>query len=250
MTFLRRAAAPLLLVVLALPAAGAGPEIPPSPTTYVTDGARILPTDVREALEAKLAGFEDETSNQVVVWIEPRVPEGTTLEEYANACFGAWKVGQRDKKNGVVFFVFPEERAARIEVGYGLEGALPDALAGRIHNDEVFPRFRAGDFAGGVTAGVDAIIAATKGEYRGTGGRHGRAGRGGGGEGIPWPLLLFLIFFVLPAVFGRRRRSYWWLGGGGFGSGGFGGFGGGWGGGGGFSGGGGLSGGGGASGRW
>lgn len=246
MKALRLAAAALLLVAAASLRA-AGPAVPPSPTTYVTDRAGVLPEETRSRLEARLAGFEDETSNQVLVYIEERIPEGTTLEEYATESFAAWKVGQRDRKNGAVLFLFPQDRAARLEVGYGLEGALPDALAGRILNDELFPRLRQGDWGGGVSAAVEAILAATKGEYTGTGRR-----RGARRERIPWPVLLFIVFFVLPAIFGRRRRRYWYLGGGGFGGGGFGGGwgGGGWGGGGGFSGGGGLSGGGGASGRW
>jgi uncharacterized protein len=123
-------------------------------------------------------------------------------------------------------------------------------LAGRILDGELIPKAKTGDWDGAISAAVDSAIAATKGEYKGTGRRARRPSRG---EGIPWPLILFIIFVVLPLVFGKRRRRYWYLGGGGWGSGGFGGFGGGGfggGGGGGFSGGGGSFGGGGASGRW
>jgi uncharacterized protein len=234
-----------LLLGSALPAAAAPPSLPPSPTHYVTDKAGVLSPAERSSFEARLAGFEDETSNQFLIYVEPKIPEGTTLEEYAAACFKAWGVGQRQKKNGLVLFVFPQSRAARFEVGYGLEGALPDALAGRILEQQVLPHFKEGNFGSGIEAGVTAAIEATKGEYKGTGRRPVQTGRRG--RGFPWGLLLFLLFFILPAVFGRRRSPYWFIGGGGFGSGGFGGFGGG---GGGFSGGGGWSGGGGASGRW
>ena len=236
-----------LLLGTALLAVAAPPTLSPSPTHYVTDKAGALSPDERNSLEARLAGFEDETSNQLLVYVEPKIPEGTTLEEYAAASFKAWGVGQRQKKNGIVLFVFPQSRAARFEVGYGLEGALPDAMAGRILQEQILPQFKEGNFGKGIEAGVTAAIAATGGEYKGTGPvpvRTNRRGRGG----FPWRLLLFLAFFVLPALFGRRRSPYWYIGGGGFGSGGFGGFGGG--GGGGFGGGGGSSGGGGASGRW
>ncbi len=147
--------------------------------------------------------------------------------------------------------MFPQSRAARIEVGYGLEGALPDVVASRILRNEAIPRFSRGDFDGGVRAAVEAAMEATRGEYKGTGRRlSGRTGRG-----IPGWVVPLLLFFVLPLVFsglglGGGRRRYWYIGGGGWGGGGFGGGWGGGGGGGGFSGGGGSFGGGGASGSW
>ena len=175
-----------------------------------------------------------------------------------------WQPGQTGKNNGAVLFVFVDDRKMRIEVGYGLEGVLPDALAHRIQEEEILPRFRAGDYPGGIEAGVNAIIAATKGEYKGTGSTVASRSRRRGGSGFPGcGLILFLLFFLfLPLLRASRWRTYgrrgWWGGGGGWG--GFGGFGGGgWGGGGGFggggggggfSGGGGSFGGGGSSGSW
>ncbi|MEO6324545.1 MAG: TPM domain-containing protein, partial [Thermoanaerobaculia bacterium] len=158
-----------LLSLSALDAGAAMPALPPSPTHYVTDKAAILSAEERGALEARLAGFEDETSNQFLVYIEQKVPEGTTLEEYAAAAFKAWGVGQREKKNGLVLFVFPESRVARFEVGYGLEGTLPDALAGRILQEEILTAFKDGNYSAGIEAGVTAAITATKGEFRGKG---------------------------------------------------------------------------------
>ena len=217
----------------------------------MTDKAGALSPGMAASLEQRLESFEKETSNQFLVYTERAVPEGTTLEEYTVACAQAWKAGQTQRKNGMILFVFPESRKVRLEVGYGLEGAMPDALAVRILDEQVLPRFRSGDYDGGISAGVDAAIAATKGEYKGTGRTQGRKSAGR----LPFPLLIllgFLFFFVIiPALLGRGRgysyinRGGW--GGGGFG-GGFGGFGGG--GGGGFSGGGGSFGGGGASGGW
>jgi len=243
---------PLFLFVslfLFLPSAAftAGPVVPPVPTRYVTDKAGVIAPDVVRQLEARLADFERETSNQFLVYTQNTLPDGTTLEEYTVACAQAWKAGQTQRKNGMILFVFPGSRKARLEVGYGLEGAMPDALARQVLDEQVIPRFRTGDYSGGISAGVSAAIAATRGEYKGTGKTRGQ----GKEPFLPVPLLLgiiFLFFFgIVPTIFGRGRGGYSYIGRGGWGSGGFGGFGGG---GGGFSGGGGSFGGGGASGSW
>jgi uncharacterized protein len=237
-------------------------KLPPKPERYVTDLSGVLPPDRAEALNRKLEQFERDTSNQVLVWIDRRVPEGFVLEDFTVRAFQKWKVGQAKQDNGAVLFVFTEDRKVRIEVGYGLEGVLPDITAKRIIEDEILPRFRANDYPGGVEAGVDAMFAATKGEYKGTGTTVDERTRRRTGlpiRGCAGPLFFLLIFVVLPMLARRNRRRWrtfggsgWWTGGGGFGGGGWSGGGGGWsgGGGGGFSGGGGSSGGGGASGSW
>ncbi len=245
----------LSLLLLAGVLAAAGPVVPPTPTRYVTDNAGVIASDANARLETRLADFERETSNQFLVYTQTTIPEGTTLEEYTVACAQAWKAGQTQRKNGMILFVFPGSRKARLEVGYGLEGAMPDALARRVLDEQVIPRFRTGDYSGGISAGVTAAIAATRGEYKGTGRTRGQRQE----RGLPFPLFLALLFFfffgIIPFFFGRRG-GYSYIGRGGWGSGGFGGFGGfggggfGGGGGGGFSGGGGSFGGGGASGSW
>lgn len=234
-------------------------EVPPKPDRYVTDLAGVLPADRAEALNSRLEQFERETSNQILVWISPRLPENAVLEEFTVAAARKWQAGQAGKNNGAVLFVFPQDRKMRIEVGYGLEGVLPDAIAHRIQEEEILPRFRRGDYAGGVEAGVSAMIAACKGEYKGSGRTVAeRRGRSSGSiSGCVVPLLLLFFFILLPLLrLGTRGwRTYgsrgWWTGGGGWG-GGFGSSGGGGGGfsGGGFSGGGGSFGGGGSSGSW
>jgi uncharacterized protein len=235
----------IVACALAASPAAAGPAIPPAPTRHVTDHAGVLPADTVRALEEKLSAFEAATSIQFLVYSDRKLPEGAELEEWTVAVSRAWRAGQKERSNGLVLFVFPDSRAARFEVGYGLEGALPDALAGRILQNEAIPRFKNEDFDGGVRAAVDGAIAATKGEYKGTGRAPGRSRRG---QGVPLWVILLVAFVVLPILFGGSRRKYWYIGGGGFGGGGFGGgFGGG---GGGWSGGGGSFGGGGASGRW
>jgi uncharacterized protein len=242
---MRRLIPGLLAGALAAPLAGAGPAIPPAPTRHVTDHAGVLSAETVRSLEEKLAAFEAATSSQFLVYTDRRLPEGAELEDWTVEVARAWRAGQKERNNGLILFVFPDSRAARFEVGYGLEGALPDALAGRILQNEAIPRFQSGDWDGGVRAAVDAAIAATKGEYQGTGRTPVRSRRDGG---IPPWVVFLVVFVVLPILFGGSRRRYWYIGGGGFGGGGFGGgFGGG---GGGWSGGGGSFGGGGASGRW
>ncbi len=234
-------------------------QLPPKPDRYVTDRAGVL-GDRAESLNSKLEQFERETSNQILVWIDRKIPENFTLEDFTVRAAQKWKAGQAKTDNGAVLFVFTDDHKLRIEVGYGLEGVIPDITANRIVQDEIVPHFRSGDYAGGIEAGVDAMIAATKGEYKGTGTTVDESSRrrSSNFSGCIVPALFFLIFFVLPLFRRRSRRgktfggSGWWLGGGGFGGGG-GGWGGGGGfsgGGGGFSGGGGSFGGGGASGSW
>ncbi len=255
----------LLLLVLALtaatPARAAKEDaLPPKPSRYVTDRTGVLSGGRAEALNSRLEDFEKETSNQILVWVDRHVPENFTLEEYTVAAARKWAAGQKDRNNGAVLFVFVEDRKMRIEVGYGLEGVLPDALAHRIQEEEILPRFRSADYAGGIEAGAAAMIAAAKGEYRGTGSTVASRSRrrGGSPAGCISPFLFLLFFLFIPLLRLSRWRTYgsrgWWSGGGGWG--GFGGFGGGGGGGfgggggGGFSGGGGSFGGGGSSGSW
>jgi uncharacterized protein len=229
--------------------------VPEKPQRYVTDRAGVFGPGQAEALNAKLEQFERETSNQILVWVDRKVPEGFTLEDFTVRAAEKWGPGGKKVDNGAILFVFSEDRKARIEVGYGLEGVLPDVTAKRIIDDVMIPRFRAGDFPGGIAAAVDAMMAATRGEFKGTGSTRGegrRRQRDVSGSCVGFAIF-FGVFFVLPMIFRRNRlfRTHggggWWTGGG-FGGGGFGG--GGFGGGGGFSGGGGSFGGGGASGSW
>lgn len=142
----------------------------PKPSRYVTDRAGVLPEPRAAALNEKLAAFERQTSDQILVYVDRRVPEGTTLEELGAKSIREWGVGQKGKSNGLIFFVFSDDRKMRVEVGYGLEGAIPDARAHRVTDEIVKPYFRRGDFAGGIEAGVDGLLAAARGEpFAGTG---------------------------------------------------------------------------------
>lgn len=160
----------LILLLIATVSSVALAQLPPSPSpSYIADRSNVLNPATRNTLNGQLAQFERETSNQIVVAIEPNLPRTETLESYANKLFNHWQIGQKSRNNGVLLLVITGQRELRIEVGYGLEGTLPDATAKRIIDNDIVPRFRNGDFDGGVQAGVNSIIAATKGEYRGTG---------------------------------------------------------------------------------
>jgi uncharacterized protein len=222
--------------------------IPPAPTEFVTDRAGFLSSDFASRLTSQLEAYEHGTGHQVIVYID-RTTGGVPIDDWAVRAFKAWGVGRKDEKDGAALFIFSDDHRIRIEVGYGLEDKLPDARAGRIIQNEMAPRIRAGDRDGAVKTGVEQMLAAIGGKPE-----PGRQAAGKGSLlGVVMPIILFIVIFLI------ARRHPWallliggrgWGGrGGGWGGGGWGG--GGWGGGGGgFSGGGGSSGGGGASGGW
>ncbi|MBI3043942.1 MAG: TPM domain-containing protein [Betaproteobacteria bacterium] len=132
-------------------------------TGRVVDTAEILKPDTRRRLAEALRAHEQATTNQIAVLTVPTL-HGESVEEYALRVFEQWKLGQKGKDNGVLVVVAPQDRRMRIEVGYGLEGTLPDATAARIIRNVMTPRFREGDFDGGVTQGAAAIIAQLEGK--------------------------------------------------------------------------------------
>ncbi len=141
-------------------------------TGRVTDNAEILSASVRTALTERLKAHEDRTGNQIAVLTVSSL-EGESIEEYAEAVFKEWKLGQKGKDNGILIIVAPQDRRMRIEVGYGLEGALPDSLAGSIIRNAMTPRFKTGDYGSGIEAGVNAVITVLEGgkapEFENTG---------------------------------------------------------------------------------
>lgn len=129
----------------------------PALSGRVVDAAGVLDGAMRTALDAQLAAQEAKTSDQVVVATIPSL-QGTSVEDYANRLFRHWKIGQTEKNNGVLLLVAPSERKVRIEVGYGLEGVLPDAVASTIISTAILPAFRSGDIGAGIRQGVAAIL--------------------------------------------------------------------------------------------
>jgi uncharacterized protein len=225
--------------------------IPPPRAAYFNDYAHIVSAGTAAKLDQTLEDFERQSSDQIVVAVFPKMQSDSSIEDYTVRVARSWQVGQKNKNNGAVLFVFVQDHKMFLQVGYGLESVLPDALCKRIIDEQISPRFKAGDFDGGLTAGVQAILAATKGEYKGTGttvAEHLRRLK----EIAPkvFIVIIFVLIFVVFLRGGKLGRGYscWTFGSGGS-SGGWGG-GGFSGGGGGFSGGGGSFGGGGAGGSW
>jgi uncharacterized protein len=223
-------------------------EVPEKPQGRVTDYTGTLSPNEKGTLERKLADFERETTNQIAVLLIPSL-QGESLEDYSIRLAEKWKIGQKGKNNGVILLIVKNDHKLRIEVGYGLEGALPDALSGSIIRNEIAPRFKTGHFFLGIEAGLNAIMAATQGEYKPV--RKRRSGSQFSSWGMFLPFLLLFGLFAFLSLFARKKHfhsggSGGWTSGGGFLGGGSS-----WGdSGGGFSGGGGDFGGGGSSGDW
>lgn len=241
---------PVLLLCLSLTAAVSAQDITfPELTGRVVDNANMLEPGVERQLAARLAAHEQATGNQVVVATLENL-QGRTIEEFGYQLGRAWGIGQQGEDNGALLLVARDERAVRIEVGYGLEGELTDAISSNIIHGVILPRFRQGQFAEGIAEGATAMIEALGGEYQmrqAADGEEASAGKKA--------LVLFLVFggwlflAMITTTGGRSGRGGLLMGALAAGAlgGGRGGFGGG---GGGFSGGGGGFGGGGASGGW
>ncbi|WP_028081734.1 TPM domain-containing protein [Solimonas soli] len=280
---LRRAFAALLLVLLAAAPAFADVAVP-ALAARVTDQTGTLTAEQKAALEQKLAAFEQRKGSQIAILIVPTT-EPETIEQYSIRVAEQWKLGRKGVDDGLLILVARNDRTLRIEVGYGLEGVVPDAIAHRVIDEIIVPRFRDGDYYGGLDAGVDQLIKVVDGEplpppperQRRSGGKleslipilffalvaaqflrrvfgagFGSLLAGGAVFGLAW---LFSGMLLLAAFFGLVAFVLTLFGaviplGGGWNSRGGGGFGGGGFGGGGFGGGGGGFGGGGASGRW
>jgi uncharacterized protein len=129
----------------------------PPLTGRVVDQANVISPEARTALQQKLAELESKSSIQLVVATVASL-DGQEIEPYANELFRNWKLGDKVKNNGVLLLVAPKERRVRIEVGYGLEGTLTDALSKIIITNAIAPRFKEGDYSGGISRGVDDII--------------------------------------------------------------------------------------------
>lgn len=249
----------LALLVLTFCAEPAQKAALPANDGWVTDRAGLLSAGEQRTLEEELEAYAKKTGHEIAVVTVPDLGGGS-IEDLARDIGREWKIGREDVSDGAVLAISKADRAVRIEVGRGLEGALTDSVSGRIIRDVIVPRFKSGDFYAGISAGVKAIQAAIAGEPIAP-----RKSRGEAGASVLF-LVALVLFFIVMAVANRRsrgsgprggRRSRGYLGPlilpggfGGFGGrGSFGGGGGGGGGFGGFGGGGGFSGGG-ATGSW
>ncbi len=166
----------------------------------VTDLAGVLTPDQKASLDSKLQELERTDSTQVAVLIIPSL-EGESLEDYSIRVAEAWRLGQKGRDNGALLFISIKDRKIRIEVGYGLEPTLTDARSGQIIRNEIVPRFREGDFYGGIDAGVTGIIQTIHGVYQAAPASETRSSRrGSGGLFNLIIILLFPLFWVLSAT--------------------------------------------------
>nr|WP_276046445.1 TPM domain-containing protein [Sphingomonas sp. GC_Shp_1] len=212
---------------------------PPKFTGLVVDAANVLPPQTEADLTAKLQALQRDTKRQLVVATIPDL-QGLPLEDYGNKLIRSWGVGLKDVNNGAILFIAPNEpaghRGPRIEVGYGLEPFLTDALSSVIINQDMIPKLRAGDVPGAMTAGTDAMIAQLRASPEEAKARtdaavqafdktHRRTAQRGGGVPIGmifWGVIL--LFVLLPLLRGRKRAGPWgqrYQGGGGGASGGW-----------------------------
>lgn len=194
--------------------------IPPKPAKYVTDNAHVLDVARASALNEKLAQFERDTSNQILVYVDRKLPADTTIEQLGSEAMHQWGVGQKGKDNGAVLFLFIDDRKMRIEVGYGLEPVLTDAKSREITSTIIKPRLKANDYDGAVEQGADAMLAVARGEKsKGTGRTvHERRPQGQRGPdfeivsilllflGLPILIVILLIVFLVRSK--RMPRNY------------------------------------------
>jgi uncharacterized protein len=215
----------------------------------VHDEAKVLSSGFVNQLEQTLKSHEDSTGNQIAVLIVPSL-QGDVLEDYTLRVAEAWKLGSAKNDNGVLLFIAINDRKARIEVGEGLEGPLPDALCNQIIRNELAPYFRQDNYEAGVAASINAILKSIAGEYQAEAQPITKR-RTRGGSFLS-TIVILIIIIIISSIRNRGNRGGGWLSGGGFYGGGWSGRsgGGGWSGGGGFSGGGGGFSGGGSSGSW
>lgn len=254
----------LLWLGVALAARAQDVPPPPSPARLVNDLAHVMQPQEVAALEQKLVTYNDSTTSQIAVVTVPSLG-GSEIADYAQKLYESWGIGGKKNNNGILLLVAVQEHQARIQTGYGLEGAVPDALAKRIISNTLVPAFRQNQYYAGLDRATDQLISLAKGEYKAdpadaqTQGGRDRTGSGAGFWIIIGVLVLIFLLrsrgggggrggigggFIPPIIFGdfSGGRGVFGGGGGGFGGGGggggFGGFGGG------------SSGGGGASGSW
>jgi uncharacterized protein len=205
----RRAA--LVAIGCALALAAVAQIAVPALTARVTDLTGTLTAQQRAALEERLAAFEASKGSQIAVLIVPTTqPE--TIEQFGIRVGDAWKVGRKGVDDGAILLIALKDRALRIETGYGLEGVLPDAVARRIIDEHIVPRFKQGDYFGGIDAGLTRMMSVIEGEPlpppRGT--ARPRAGEGGGGLQellVIGFLLVFVVGGIVRAIFGRVAGS-------------------------------------------
>lgn len=187
---------------------------PGKPASFVADYAGVLEPAQISALEDKLSRFQATSSNEIAV-VTIKSLEGDTIENFAEKLFADWGIGKEQKDNGVLLLIAISDRQMRIETGYGLEGALPDAVAYRIINDVLKPAFQNDDYYGGIDRATDKIMAATVGEYSAEDAASESAGRSWKNLSLDALFFFIIIFFYLVSALWRwlAKSKSWWQGG-------------------------------------
>ena len=219
-------------------------DFPPKPVALITDYTNTLSPGDQQLLENKLVAFDDTSSTQIAIVLMKSVGD-YDIDQYAAALGRKWGIGQKGNNNGLLILAAMDQHKVTIQVGYGLEGAVPDVITHVIIQNDITPRFKQGDYYGGLNAGIDDLIKYSKGEFKAAKKPQHRQDNGGGGAGI---IVFIIIIFILIVIFRSRggggggqiiggrggASSFWWFlagdmlgsagrGGGGWGGGGFGG---------------------------
>jgi len=201
----RSPAVALMVAILFAISAHAAEVIPPTPSAYFNDYAGVVSKEAASRFNEQLAQFERDTSDQVVVAVFPKMQSESDIADYTQRVAQAWGVGQKGRRNGVVLFVFIQDRKMFIQVGYGLEGALPDVSAFNITEYVIKPPFVAGNYEAGLRAGINSILNTIRGEYKGSGAtaREQRTTK----RSPLWPLLFFGGLLLLSFLGGLHRTA-------------------------------------------
>lgn len=199
-TFFR---AVLVIVFLGNSIAGYSDDFPqkPNPPRLVNDFENIFNENDKAALEQKLVNFNNQTSTQIAVVVLNDI-QGNNINEYATNLAHEWGIGQAEKDNGIIILLSPELRQVTIQVGYGLEGVVPDAIAKRIIENEMKPEFRGGNYYAGIDKAVNTIISLTKGEFTAD-----EYEKKSGSDPIAGIIIAFVIIVIISSIFGKARRA-------------------------------------------
>jgi len=175
-------------------------DFPERSTTLVTDYTNTLSADDKQKLESKLVAFNDSTSTQIAIVMIKSVGN-YDIAEYGAALGRKWGIGQKGKNNGILILVALADRKLTIQTGYGAEGALPDIVTQEIRVNDINPRFKQGDYYGGLNAGVDQIIKYTKGEYKADKKPQAKQNGGGGGSVL---IVIIIVIVIIVLIFRNR----------------------------------------------
>ena len=195
-----------LLVLLAIPFIGEA-QLGDRAEGYVTDTAKIFSQEQKTGLEERLRTFEASTTVEIAVVVIPELPSDSTIELYAVELFEEWGIGKKGADNGILFLTAIGDRKTRIEVGYGLEGDLPDATASKIIRNTVIPQFQKGDYVTGIIDGTQSIMDVTQGSEP----AEDREENSGGGSIFAFIGFGFILLQLIIGVLERSKS--WWLGG-------------------------------------